>query len=1117
MAAKQLGKVVRHIRRLAGSARLAEPTDAELLRRFAAHADETAFALLVQRHRGLVMTVCRNVLRQEQDAEDAFQATFLILARKVASIRERECIASWLHGVAYRTAGNARRHGMRRRKYEMQSRVSEGLSPLSEASFREWQAILDEEVRRLPEKYRAPFVLCCLEGKGREEAARELGWKEGTLSSRLSQGRNLLRDRLTRRGLTLSALLGAKALSAEAAMGGASAGLVAATTHAACRFAKSEAAEAISGPVAALVKSALREMSISAINVWTRVFLALVLVTAGVGLTIHQALAEKRAGAAAEALPTPMARNGSQSTATTDRPVGTDSYGDPLPSGAKARLGTVRLRPGNGLRLLTSSPDGRTVSSVADAENGLTITQWDWKTGKPLHRYEGPAFKVARAVDLSPDAKILAVAGYVRETMQNRTTLWDLSTGAELRSLGFNEHRAQMVSFAPDGKTLVTFCDDHTAHLWDVTTGVERTSFTTGLNDGACIAFSPNGLTLALAGSDGKMELWDVLRGSRKFDFQAHPCRVSAMVFSPDGSRLATAGQTDTKIRLWEGANGKEVRHFDAVGGSSSLAFSFDGKMLASGDARKDGQILENRPVRLWDVATGREIRRLPGHLFGVDALAFSRDNRKLISGGVGVPLRICDITNGKELLSFPEHGGYVNSVAFSPDGKSIATAGIEGAIRLWQTSTGKPIRWFAEGHRQRVWSVDFAPDGKSLASAGHDKSIRIWDPSTGQEIHKWNTFSGTGVAYSPDGHMIAAGDNGGEVTFHDAVTGKRLLSESNMRGYLNPRPFSPDGKMLVSVEGDPPQVLGIVHIWDTRTGKELRKWVGADACFGNFSPDGNTLAWVEDFRHIRLLNLGSGKERRIELPAGARTFSMAFSPDGWIVAWGDSRGLVGVAEVATGQIRRLLKGHLSHVRCLAFSPDGKILASGSSDSTVLLWDVSGSPPAGKGSTATAQEMKAWWADLALDDAARAYQSMEKLIACPAHTVSFLREQLKPVAGVHRQRVLELIADLDSKQYALRKKATEELEKLGEPALPMLRQALDKAPPLEMRQRLQRLIEKQEVPFSSSEELRSLRSVEALEKIGTKEAKQVLQTVANGAPGTRLTHEAKESLKRLER
>lgn len=180
-------------------------SDSLLLARFVGARDETAFATLVARHGPMVLGVCRRLLRDTHDAEDAFQATFLVLARKAATLRQPELLASWLYGVAYRVASKARARAARRLAHERQVAVMPRFEPPADAAQWEVRALLDEELRRLPDKYRAPLVLCYLEGMTNEQAARKLGWPIGSMSARLARGRELLRRRLSRRGMLLAA------------------------------------------------------------------------------------------------------------------------------------------------------------------------------------------------------------------------------------------------------------------------------------------------------------------------------------------------------------------------------------------------------------------------------------------------------------------------------------------------------------------------------------------------------------------------------------------------------------------------------------------------------------------------------------------------------------------------------------------------------------------------------------------------------------------------------------------------------------------------------------------------------------------------------------------------
>src|SRR5690349_2292045 len=207
MATAQPATLVRNLRQLAAARGLQDCTDRQLLDHDTARRDEAAFLALVTRHGPMVLRVCRRVLSHEQDAEDAFQATFLVLARNTGSIRKREALAEWLHGVAYRTAMTAKRTAARRRNHEAR------LTPRAAASatWDDVQSVLDEEIQRLPEPFRTIIVLCVLESKSAPEAAAGLGLKPGTVSSRLTRARQRLQQRLVRRGIELSALLAALA------------------------------------------------------------------------------------------------------------------------------------------------------------------------------------------------------------------------------------------------------------------------------------------------------------------------------------------------------------------------------------------------------------------------------------------------------------------------------------------------------------------------------------------------------------------------------------------------------------------------------------------------------------------------------------------------------------------------------------------------------------------------------------------------------------------------------------------------------------------------------------------------------------------------------------------
>jgi RNA polymerase sigma factor (sigma-70 family) len=281
---------MRHLRRMLAAPCAGELTDAELLERFVAGRDEAAFEVLVWRHGPKVLGLCRRVLRHEQNAEDAFQATFLVLVRKAGSISRRQALASWLYRVAYHIALRAKTRADKRAARDTAlADVAVAVRPDSIGD--DLRPALDEEVSRLPEKYRAPFILCYLDGKTNEEAARELGCPKGTVQSRLAWARQRLRTRLTRRGLALSGGLPG-AWMPESGPAVVPALLVDATRRAALQVAAGKpVAAVVSGPVTALTTGVLRTM------LWTKILILVGCVLAGGTLVVGAGMARQALGA----------------------------------------------------------------------------------------------------------------------------------------------------------------------------------------------------------------------------------------------------------------------------------------------------------------------------------------------------------------------------------------------------------------------------------------------------------------------------------------------------------------------------------------------------------------------------------------------------------------------------------------------------------------------------------------------------------------------------------------------------------------------------------------------------------------------------------------------------
>jgi hypothetical protein len=283
------------------------------------------------------------------------------------------------------------------------------------------------------------------------------------------------------------------------------------------------------------------------------------------------------------------------------------------------------------------------------------------------------------------------------------------------------------------------------------------------------------------------------------------------------------------------------------------------------------------------------------------------------------------------------------------------------------------------------------------------------------------------------------------------------------------------------------------------------------------FSPDGKSLASASQDNSVKLWNVATGKERSTLQGHPEPVWSVAFNPDGTILASASDDKTVKLWDVATGKQRATLQGHTKEVMSVAYSPDGKTLASASEDKTIRLWDepLTKKAESARSAILAPEDLDGLWTTLAGEDAEKAYQAIGTLVGATHQAVLLVRGRLRPAPEPNVQQITRWITALDSDQFAVRQKATGELEKLGEQVAPALRTKLAERPSLEVRQRIEQLLSKIEQEPLSPDSIRTLRAVEVLEHIGSSEATKVLETLASGAKCFRLTREAKASLERL--
>jgi RNA polymerase sigma factor (sigma-70 family) len=936
------GAIRQQFEQMLGPEAAAELSDRQLLERFARQRDEAAFAALLQRHGRLVQGVCRRVLQRTDGAEDVFQATFLVLARRAGAAGWSESVGGWLYGVALQLALNARRAAGRRRRLAERFAERRLRERPPERDLSEVCAILDEEILRLPERYRTAVVLCYLEGRTRDEAARQLGWSLRTLERRLERSRKLLQTRLAAGGVTLSAALLSVDLTRTGAGAAVAASLLNTTARSARLFVEGAlpAGGVVRAKAAALAEGALRTMVRAKIKLAAVAVAGALLLTAGAGLLARSAAGSSDGPPSAESKA--GAKAGEAKVVVTPR---LDLFGDPLPPGALARLGTVRFRPGGNTVAVVFDPDGKTLISAA-VDNPTAagvegaVQRWEWPSGREIQRVRVPApwflalsadgrLFAAQADDntvlicdtasgkekkrltregkhlrpraeFSPDRKTLVLGAYMDEFF----SVYDLAEVTEVRRVPWVGLGG--IAFSPDGKMLAV-TRQSTLHVESVADGTVLREFHVNRKEGwenfsgAVLRFSPDGKTLAasvVAPAHNSVRLWDVASGKML-------CQVEGFraAFSPDGKTVATAGydesSANSKTMVWDLA-GKQIRTLARKHGSvGDLAFAPDGKTLVMATTRE---------LRLWDVGAGREVGPLSGQQKTVYSVAWSPRGDVVAATGSEGELQLWDPATGKKVRQFKAHGDWIGSIVFSPDGKRLASAGNgtrDAGIRLWDVESGGQIGQLDAGNCSQT---AFFPDGTRLASAGtYGAPSRVWDTETKKEICTLRDAGFSyGVAVAPDGKLVALGArNDGFVRLYDPVRGELVarLDGSNrpqLPGMIfshaqNSVCFSPDGKLLASGSYDT-----TVWLWDVAARKAARVLTGHESSVKSvvFSPDGKTLASAGDDRSIRL--------------------------------W----------DTATGKQRRKLTGHQYDIYSLAFSPDSKRLASASLDGTVLIWAV---------------------------------------------------------------------------------------------------------------------------------------------------------------------------------
>jgi WD40 repeat protein len=821
---------------------------------------------------------------------------------------------------------------------------------------------------------------------------------------------------------------------------------------------------------------------------------------------------------------------------------------------------------GIGIRDLVFARDGKMLAHTFSDWEKRRILIWNVATGRRTRRIDSPTGNF-EALAFSPDGKLLAalhdpddrpgqddpwsIQIYDSDTFEVRQTIVPFRIKSNLR----------LVGFLPDSTTLGIMSKfGPEVQFWDVPSGKRIHEFRVRSANIVVSAVSRDGKTLAIgfrSAERGFRGAFQIGQGSLSWalGFTRDEREIRGAIPIGQGSLSWALGYSSGKseIRLMDLTTGHEIRRIEVEGELERLAFAPEGTMLASwGRAQASGD--EDRDpttehgyrtigIELWDVATGRQIHRLriqprlspvwsapraEGRLWTarndeITSLSFGPDGRALASTGGENRIRLWDVGEGKELFPDTQHPRITGPVVFTRDSQTVITGSVTGELIFWDARSGAERRRIA-AHRTAVMGLAMSADGRELVSQGQNGPTKFWDIATGQTTRELALPRDPGenaIDVSPDGRMILVG--GPPHRLVDLKGGRERAqlprdAEDNATRPTGAK-FVPGHHTLIASYGKYLLECNVL------TGRQLRRiekpWVTDHAIDVSLtvSPDGSRLATGDHDEKVRLVDRNTGQEvARFAAPDEYDILAIAYSPDGRLLVAGGSNSMW-LWEVASGRLlRKCENAHRGKIRGLIFSPDGLLLASSSPDATVLIWDVA-ELLHGQGALPqpVAAELDQLWTDLASEDASRAYRAVLALADDPSRAVPLLASRLRPVERPDAEKLARWITELGSDQDAIRSGALSALEELDDLAAPALRKCLETGPEPAIRQGIETLLGAAAGFVKSPEGLRRLRSVAVLERIGTAEARRVLERIAANSAEERQARDAGAALDRLKK
>jgi WD40 repeat protein len=770
------------------------------------------------------------------------------------------------------------------------------------------------------------------------------------------------------------------------------------------------------------------------------------------------------------------------------------------------------------------TPDGRTVLSVSG--NGILLL-WDAADGKAIRQFQGPS-KQVHALAVSPDGKLVALAG------TKGIHLLQLPDCNEVGNIDVPRGPTLTVAFSAAGDRIASGGRDGAVLLWDVATRKEHKRLTDHKGPVRGVGFSPDSRVIYSTSEDGMLRVTEAESAKVLFQRETRPFEVNRLAVSPSGEFLITAGKrtidsrTQGVTEVWVTKSARIASMMTSPDELTSVAYAPDGKVIAAAGPSR---------VHLLDGPSGRILMQFPaGKGLSGGGVAVSPDGKTIAATGAGAAVRLWDVATGKRRGEGLGSTGGESSLAFSPDGKRLATGSVgdwgERDVRVWDLRNGTPVLTL-KGHEGNVRQVVFAPDGSRVLTGGNDGILRVWDAASGKELDSLK-FHARLLGISAEGKTLTAvgADSPatkGMTTFlvRDLV-GKKTLIHRQESKTANVVALSPDEKL--GVEGQ----QAALRLFEVAPGRPrallaVSNRAGANTLLqeASFSADGRFLAGVSLGRPapgkeagipggVHLWEVCSGQEVATIKTGTTRPHALALSADGRLVAGAAVDG-IHVWDTISGNEVHQFPAAPSDTSALLYSPREDRLASAHLDGTTLLWDLTSARTAALKSAAQpdAKALPGLWDDLAAD-AAKGQKATWALVAGGEASVAFMEERLQPFPEEKLRQVEKYLADLNSDRFAVREKASKALEQLSDLAETPLRNSLASGPPLEVRRRIEALLARLTV-VRSPETLRSLRAIQALERIGSPGARQLLQRMAGGAALARETVEARAALARLRR